>query len=77
MGGQELPGAALDVVLAVQALGIEFAVRNAGSLDRRVYAVPAAVDRDVAWLRLGASGIAIDRLTDEQARYLDSWGTGA
>lgn len=72
--GQALPAAALDIVLAVQALGVEYAVRNASGLDRRVYAVPAAVDREVAWLRLAASGVAIDRLSDDQVRYLDSWG---
>ena len=36
-----------------------------------------AVDREVAWLRLAASGVSIDRLTDDQARYLDSWGGAA
>jgi adenosylhomocysteinase len=38
--------------------------------------VPKAVDEWVARLKLQTMGIAIDLLTDEQRKYLDSWEMG-
>jgi adenosylhomocysteinase len=35
--------------------------------------VPEAVDREVARLKLASLGVAIDVLSDEQARYLKGW----
>ena len=39
-----------------------------------VHAVPDAIDREVARLKLAALGVDIDELTPEQATYRDSWG---
>jgi adenosylhomocysteinase len=36
--------------------------------------VPAAIDREVARLKLAALDVEIDDLTPEQAAYRDSWG---
>jgi adenosylhomocysteinase len=41
-----------------------------------VYGVPPEIDRQVAMLKLEASGVAIDALTPEQARYLAGWQEG-
>jgi len=34
------------------------------------------IDREVASLKLEAMGIEIEKLTDEQRRYLSSWTLG-
>jgi adenosylhomocysteinase len=41
-----------------------------------VYDVPEDIDREIARLKLETMGIEIDRLTEEQARYLASWEEG-
>ncbi len=70
------PAAVMDMSFANQALAAEYAVRNAASLDRKVYPVPEEIDAEIARLKLETMGIAIDSLTEEQARYLASWDEG-
>jgi adenosylhomocysteinase len=70
------PAQVMDMSFANQALAAEFAVANAGTLERRVYEVPDEIDREIARLKLATMGISIDALTDEQARYLASWDEG-
>jgi adenosylhomocysteinase len=38
--------------------------------------VPQEIDDEIARLKLATMGIDIDELTDEQARYLESWDEG-
>ena len=61
---------------ANQALAAEFMVRNHERLERRVYAVPEEIDREIARLKLEAMGVSIDRPTPEQLRYMSSWEEG-
>jgi adenosylhomocysteinase len=70
------PAAVMDMSFANQALAAEFVVRNAGQLERKVYVVPEEIDREIARLKLDTLGVEIDRLTEEQARYLASWDEG-
>jgi adenosylhomocysteinase len=70
------PALVMDMSFANQALGAEYAVQNAASLERKVYAVPDEIDREIARLKLATMGIEIDQLTEEQARYLASWDEG-
>jgi adenosylhomocysteinase len=70
------PAAVMDMSFANQALSAEHAVKNAGELEPRVYVVPEEIDREIARLKLETLGVTIDRLTDEQARYLASWDEG-
>ena len=41
-----------------------------------MYDVPKDIDDEIARLKLETMGIAIDQLTEEQARYLASWDEG-
>jgi adenosylhomocysteinase len=66
----------MDMSFANQALAAEFAVQNASSLERKVYPVPEEIDAEIARLKLETMGIDIDRLTEEQAKYLASWDEG-
>jgi adenosylhomocysteinase len=70
------PALVMDMSFANQALSLEYASRNAGELDRKVYPVPPEIDREIARLKLETMGVDIDQLTAEQARYLASWDEG-
>jgi adenosylhomocysteinase len=70
------PAAVMDMSFANQALSAEYLVQHADELEPRVYLVPDEIDREIARLKLETMGVAIDTLTEEQARYLASWDEG-
>jgi adenosylhomocysteinase len=70
------PASVMDMSFANQALAAEFMVKNAKTLEKRVYSVPADVDAEIARIKLSAMGIKIDELTPEQVKYLNSWEEG-
>jgi adenosylhomocysteinase len=70
------PAAVMDMSFANQALSVEYLVKHASSLERRVYPVPAVIDQEIARLKLMSMGISIDTLTAEQEEYLRSWQEG-
>jgi adenosylhomocysteinase len=70
------PASVMDMSFATQALSTEWSLTQKGHLDHKVYEVPKPVDQWVATLKLQTMGIAIDTLTDEQRKYLDSWEMG-
>jgi len=70
------PASVMDMSFANQALGAEYMVKNHATLERKVYPIPAEIDAEIARLKLAAMGIAIDRLTPEQERYLAGWEEG-
>jgi adenosylhomocysteinase len=70
------PAAVMDMSFANQALCVEFLAGSAGSLQPGVYPVPEEIDRLIARLKLEAMGVKIDRLTEEQRKYLKSWEHG-
>ncbi|MGA2458291.1 MAG: adenosylhomocysteinase [Terriglobales bacterium] len=70
------PASVMDMSFADQALSCEYMVKNYASLEKKVYPVPAELDKRVAKLKLESLGIKIDRLTSEQEEYLASWSEG-
>jgi adenosylhomocysteinase len=70
------PAAVMDMSFANQALSAEHLVRERGRLERRVYRVPEAIDREIARLKLASMGVDIDELTSAQQAYLTSWTHG-
>jgi len=70
------PASVMDMSFADQSLSLEFIVKNAKTLEKKVYMVPAELDKRVAKLKLESMGIKIDRLTPEQEEYLASWSEG-
>ena len=70
------PAAVMDMSFACQSLAVEWLAAHADQLARRVYDVPAALDSEVARLKLASMGRAIDALTSEQQRYLSSYDIG-
>ena len=73
------PASVMDMSFANQAFSVEYivALKNDGkSLEKKVYAVPEAIDKNIAKLKLESMGIEIDKLTIEQEEYLSSWTSG-
>ncbi len=70
------PSAVMDMSFANQALCAEFIVKNSKNLENNVYRVPETIDKEIARLKLKAMGINIDKLTEEQKKYLQSWELG-
>jgi adenosylhomocysteinase len=70
------PAVVMDMSFANQALCVEYLVKQAQQLAPQVYPVPAAIDQNVARLKLAALGVSIDKLTPEQEEYLGSWSEG-
>ncbi len=70
------PASVMDMSFANQALGAEYMVAHAKELEKKVYSIPAAIDREIARLKLAAMGAKIDMLTPEQEKYLSSWEEG-
>ncbi|MBI4574171.1 MAG: adenosylhomocysteinase, partial [candidate division NC10 bacterium] len=59
------PASVMDMSFANQALGSEYAVKNRGKLEKKVYRVPHAIDAEIARLKLESMGVRIDALTEE------------
>jgi adenosylhomocysteinase len=70
------PATVMDMSFANQALATEHAVKNASSLENKVYPVPTEIDEEIARLKLATMGVDIDKLTAEQEKYLASWDEG-
>ncbi len=70
------PASVMDMSFATQALATEFAVKNKDKLEVAVHDVPAEIDEWVAKLKLESMHIDIDKLTDEQVKYLSSHEMG-
>jgi len=70
------PASVMDMSFANQALGAEYLVKTKGKLEVKVHPMPEEIDKEVARLKLRAMGVAIDKLTAQQAKYLASWQEG-
>ena len=71
--GDGHPAEIMDMSFAIQALSAAWLVKNRDSLTSKINPVPEEIDASVADRKLKAWGLEIDRLTDEQERYLNSW----
>jgi adenosylhomocysteinase len=70
------PSSVMDMSFANQALSIEYMVKSGNALSPDVYPVPEEIDNAIAREKLESMGIKIDKLTDEQEKYLASWSMG-
>ncbi len=71
------PAAVMDMSFANQALAAEYLLSDDGrALGLQVHRVPEEIDRRIAALKLAGEDVEIDRLTEEQERYLSSWHIG-
>jgi adenosylhomocysteinase len=70
------PASVMDMSFANQALSAEYLVKRHGELSPDVYAVPLEIDEEIGRLKLLSMNVRIDKLTEEQSRYLSSWEAG-
>ncbi|MBQ8432621.1 MAG: adenosylhomocysteinase [Clostridia bacterium] len=68
--GNGHPAEIMDMSFGIQAKSLEFLAKNAGRLEKKVYAVPAEIDRAVAEIKLASMGVTLDVLTEAQKEYL-------
>lgn len=71
--GNGHPAEIMDTSFAVQALSLEYMLKNGASMDKQVYEVPKAIDDEVSRLKLAGAGLRIDTLTPAQEAYLSDW----
>jgi len=69
------PSEVMDMSFANQALCVEYLVKKR-KMEPKVYTVPKEIDELVASLKLKAIGVKIDKLTEEQEKYLSTWEAG-
>ena len=71
--GNGHPAEIMDMSFGIQALCARYIADHRGELESKLYAVPGAIDREVALRKLDALGVHIDTLSAEQGAYLESW----
>ena len=69
------PSEVMDMSFSNQALCVEYLAKNP-RIEPKVYGVPKEIDEAVAELKLKSMNIEIDKLTEEQERYVTSWEAG-
>lgn len=70
------PSVVMDMSFANQSLAAEYISKNYRQFEKKVYMLPAEVDREIARLKLASMDAAIDVLTEEQIKYLASFEMG-
>lgn len=69
--GNGHPAEIMDMSFGIQAKSLEYLAKTRGTLENKVYAVPAEIDKAVATIKLAAESVQIDVLTPEQSAYLN------
>lgn len=69
--GNGHPAEIMDMSFGIQAKSLEYLAKTRGTLENKVYAVPAEIDKAVATIKLAAEYVQIDVLTPEQTAYLN------
>ena len=70
------PSAVMDMSFANQALCVEYLSKNSDKLETDVFPVPKEIDDQVGQMKLDSMGMSVDKLTQEQIKYLNSWNVG-
>lgn len=68
--GNGHPAEIMDMSFGIQAKTLCYVVKNATTLQKKVYPVPEEIDREVAEIKLSSMQTKIDSLTKEQIAYL-------
>jgi len=68
------PSEVMDMSFANQAMAVKHLIEN--ELTPGVYSIPKEIDQTIAELKLKTRGIEIDKLSEEQKKYLESWEEG-
>ena len=69
--GNGHPAEIMDMSFAIQARSLAYLAKHGAEMENRVYNVPREIDDAVAHTKLAAMGFSIDKLTEQQLRYLN------
>jgi len=67
------PPEVMSLSFTNQLLSAVHIVQNAEKLERKIEVVPETIDKQVAEYALHALGVSIDKPTEEQIKYAESW----
>ncbi|MEM4823487.1 MAG: adenosylhomocysteinase, partial [Zestosphaera sp.] len=70
------PSEVMDMSFANQALAVKYIISSREKLEKQVYVLPRSIDERIAEIKLASMNIEIDKLTEEQIKYLTSWEYG-
>ena len=68
--GDGHPAEVMDLSFAMQFLAMRHVLKNKGKLENKLYLLPAELDEEVATIKLRAMGFDVDKLSEEQWKYL-------
>jgi adenosylhomocysteinase len=71
--GDGHPVEIMDMSFALQARSARYIAKYGKGLEKKVYQTPEVIDNRVAEILLDTKKISIDKLTEEQERYVNSW----
>ena len=71
--GDGHPVEIMDMSFALQAQSARYIAKYGKELEKKVYQTPEIIDNRVAEILLDTKGISIDKLTEEQEKYINSW----
>lgn len=71
--GDGHPAEIMDMTFALQAMSLKFVNEQYESIGSKVLNVPYELDEQVARYKLESLGTGIDKLSEAQRSYLDSW----
>lgn len=70
------PSEVMDMSFANQFLSMMWLAKNGQTLENKVYDVTEKQDQEVAKLKLETQGITIDKLTEDQEKYITDYSAG-
>lgn len=70
------PSEVMSLSFCGQTLACEYLVKNKGKLEPGVHTLPGEIDDLISNLQLQSMELQIDKLTEEQKKYLASWQEG-
>ncbi len=70
------PSEVMDMSFANQFQGMLKLAREGKTLEKKVYELPPELDQEIAATKLQTMGLAIDKLTAEQAAYANDYSAG-
>ena len=70
------PSEVMDMSFANQFLALKALAERGKELENKVYVMPPEQDQEVATIKLEATGIGIDTLTEEQIKYATDYAAG-
>ena len=71
--GDGHPVEIMDMSFALQAQSARYIAKYGRELEKKVYQTPEVIDNRVAEILLSTKGLSIDKLTEEQEKYINSW----